>query len=108
MSGEVIKLSSRLTRQQQKWMVEALPIVRQIAAPMWWRCRHGVLGFEDLLSIGNIKAAELLPEFDPSRGTLRRYLWRPVHGVMCDASSVDALCGTAAIDRAALRKGHAS
>lgn len=86
MSGDVLDFpSSRLTRTQQALVAEALPMVRQIVARLWWR-GSGVVGWEDLLSIGQVKLTEVVRDFDPGRGVpFEAYAWPAVHGAMRDA-----------------------
>jgi RNA polymerase sigma factor FliA len=86
MSGDVIEFPpSRLTRAQQAFVTEALPMVRQILARLYWRgC--GVVRWEDLISIGQLKLAEVVRMFDPGRGVpFEAYAWPAVHGAMRDA-----------------------
>jgi RNA polymerase sigma factor FliA len=86
MSGDVIDFPpSRLTRVQQALVVEALPMVRQIVARLYWRgC--GVVRWEDILAIGQVELTQVVRGFDPGRGVaFETYAWPAVHGAMRDA-----------------------
>jgi RNA polymerase sigma factor FliA len=89
-SARVIELSSRLTRVQQDFVAETLPMVREIAVRIAWRC-CGVIGWKDLLSIGNVALTEQVRTFDPSRKkTLREYAFTAVRGAMLDALRIES------------------